>query len=156
MPPISLVARPRCSLHEGARADFVNDLLARGWSATNIASAATKAGLHIRVETITAHRRVCFGRETTAEAEMSKADLAILVRDRVAKELGALPVTVKDGLMAQQLIDRREEQRRDRQFMVNLARLLSGGGPVRPETAHRGRVFGGSDRESTPGPPRSA
>jgi hypothetical protein len=48
-------------------------------------------------------------------------------------EEGLLRVTTKDGLAAQALIDRREEKAEDRKFMLNLARLLSGGGGMAPE-----------------------
>lgn len=135
-----MVPRARCSLHEGERAEFVNALLAKGFSASKIANLARRQGFRIKLETISAHRMVCLGRGSMAEVEAGKADLAILVRDKVAAELDAMEVSVRDGLIAQQLLDRREETRRDRQFMIGLARLLSGGGGLAPLALVEGDV----------------
>lgn len=62
------------------------------------------------------------------------SDLAVAVRDKALTGLraGRLQVTTKDGLQAQALLDRREEHQKDREFMLNLARLLSGGGTKAP------------------------
>ena len=64
-----------------------------------------------------------------------KPDLAVAVRDKALAGLaaGRLAVTTRDGLAAQALLDRREEHQKDREFMLNLARLLSGGGTKAPE-----------------------
>ena len=132
---MSVLAQPSCSLHRGKKAEFVNALIDKGWINTSIVSAAKRAGYEIKAETIAAHRTVCRNprRRTPGDkVELAQKDLAILVRDRVAKELDELEITVKDGLMAQQLLDRREETRRDREFMINLARLLTGGGASAP------------------------
>jgi hypothetical protein len=58
---------------------------------------------------------------------------AVVVRkslDRLAS--GELQPNLRDGLIAQQLIDRREEKAADRQFMLSLARALAGGGYEAP------------------------
>ena len=57
-------------------------------------------------------------------------DLAVTVVKRTLRRVasGELQPTLRDGLIAQQLIDRREEKAADRQFMLSLARALAGGG----------------------------
>jgi hypothetical protein len=46
---------------------------------------------------------------------------------------GKLTPTLRDGLTAQQLLDRRAEKAADRQFMLNLALAMAGGGRETPE-----------------------
>jgi hypothetical protein len=57
-------------------------------------------------------------------------DLAAVVVRRTMKEMatGRLKPTLRDGLTAQQLLDRRAEKAADRSFMLNLAMALAGGG----------------------------
>lgn len=126
---------PGCPFHEGDDlAELVNKLLEKRWAANKIAGLAHRAGYpEIVTAQISAHRRWCLAQKTRIEAADDKRDLALLVRDRVAKELPTLEISVKDGLMAQQLLDRREETRRGREFMLNLARLLTGGGGRAPK-----------------------
>jgi hypothetical protein len=61
-------------------------------------------------------------------------DLAAVVVKKSLRRLasGELVPTLRDGLIAQQLIDRREEKAADRQFMLSLARALAGGGYEAP------------------------
>jgi hypothetical protein len=60
-------------------------------------------------------------------------DLAELVRDKTLADVksGKLKPTLQHGLMAQQMIDKREERAADRQLAIRLARML--GGRVPPE-----------------------
>ena len=55
-------------------------------------------------------------------------DLAELVRDRTLADVkaGKLKPTLQHGLMAQQMIDKREERAADRQLAIKLARMLGG------------------------------
>lgn len=63
-------------------------------------------------------------------------DLAAVVAKKTLRRLasGELVPTLRDGLIAQQLLDRREEKAQDRQFMLSLARALAGGGTATPQT----------------------
>ena len=62
-------------------------------------------------------------------------DLAAVVVRRTLKEMAAGKVrpTLRDGLAAQQLLDRRAEKAADRSFMLNLALALAGGGQQVPQ-----------------------
>jgi hypothetical protein len=62
-------------------------------------------------------------------------DLAAVVVKRTMRRMasGELQPSLRDGLIAQQLIDRREEKAADRQFMLSLARALAGGGYEAPQ-----------------------
>lgn len=61
-------------------------------------------------------------------------DLAAVVVKRTNRLLAAGKVTptLRDGLAAQQLLDRRAEKAADRSFMLNLALALAGGGSRPP------------------------
>lgn len=61
-------------------------------------------------------------------------DLAAVVVKKTLRRMasGELQPSLRDGLIAQQLIDRREEKAADRQFMLSLARALAGGGYEAP------------------------
>ena len=61
-------------------------------------------------------------------------DLAATVVRRTMKQMaaGKLVPTLRDGLQAQQLLDRRAEKAADRSFMLNLAAALAGGGSRTP------------------------
>ncbi len=62
-------------------------------------------------------------------------DLAAVVVKRTLKRLatGDLDPSLRDGLIAQQLLDRREEKAADRQFMLTLDQALAGGGYSPPQ-----------------------
>jgi hypothetical protein len=57
-------------------------------------------------------------------------DLAAVVVKKTLKQMAAGKVTptLRDGLQAQQLLDRRAEKAADRSFMLNLAMAMAGGG----------------------------
>jgi len=61
-------------------------------------------------------------------------DLAAVVVRRTSRALaaGKLQPTLRDGLVAQQLLDRRAEKAADRQFMLGLAMAMAGGGAATP------------------------
>jgi hypothetical protein len=61
-------------------------------------------------------------------------DLAAVVVRKTSRLLAAGKVTptLRDGLQAQQLLDRRAEKAADRSFMLNLALALAGGGRQTP------------------------
>ena len=77
----------------------------------------------------------------------SERDLAAAVRDAAKQRLenGEIRPTLRDGLAAQALLDRREEKQRDRNFMLSLARLTSGSSHEVP--AH---IIEGSAKTVTP------
>jgi hypothetical protein len=61
-------------------------------------------------------------------------DLPALVVDETKKRVrsGEAKVRVSDGLAAQTILERRAERAEDKQFMLNLARALAGGGASGP------------------------
>ena len=61
-------------------------------------------------------------------------DLAAVVVRKTLRAMAAnkLTPTLKDGLTAQQLLDRRAEKAADRSFMLNLAAAMAGGGQRTP------------------------
>lgn len=65
-----------------------------------------------------------------------RLDFAAFVQQRAAERLsaGELEVTVRDGLTATAIIDKRDEKAKDREFVLNLARLISGAGQGAPVT----------------------
>jgi hypothetical protein len=73
------------------------------------------------------------------DPEIAKAvaagDFATAVQRQALAEIaqGRARVSVKDGLAAQALIDRREEKSEERKFFATIARLMSGGGAAAPE-----------------------
>jgi hypothetical protein len=62
-------------------------------------------------------------------------DLAATVVKKTLRRMatGELQPSLRDGLIAQQLLDRREEKAADRQFMLSLARAMAGGGYQAPQ-----------------------
>lgn len=64
-----------------------------------------------------------------------EADFAQTVTKLTMKAMreGKVEPTVRDGLQAQALLDKRAEKAEDRRFMLNLARALAGGGLGTPE-----------------------
>jgi hypothetical protein len=67
-------------------------------------------------------------------ADVESDDLAAVVVKKTNRLLAAGKVTptLRDGLAAQQLLDRRAEKAADRSFMLNLALALAGGGQQLP------------------------
>jgi hypothetical protein len=73
--------------------------------------------------------------DAIAESEVAHDDdLAAVVVKKTLRQLasGRLEPSLRDGLIAQQLLDRREEKAQDRQFMLSLAQALAGGGYSAP------------------------
>ena len=62
-------------------------------------------------------------------------DLAAVVVSKSLRALsaGKLQPTLKDGLQAQTILDRRAEKAADRRFMLNLAQAMAGGGYSPPQ-----------------------
>lgn len=63
-----------------------------------------------------------------AVAAMPQSDLATLIRDRVQKRIEDDPdiaLSVKDGLKAQEMLDRRAEKAAGRELRLTLARLMT-------------------------------
>ena len=60
--------------------------------------------------------------------EQKSLDVASVVAQKAMEGLvdGSLRVTTQHGLQAQQMLDRREERRKDRELSIQLARVLSG------------------------------
>jgi len=69
------------------------------------------------------------------DADAAQDDLAAVVVSKSLRALaaGKLTPTLRDGLTAQQLLDRRAEKAADRRFMLNLAQAMAGGGYAPPQ-----------------------
>jgi hypothetical protein len=69
------------------------------------------------------------------DAEADLDDLAAVVVKKTQRLLAAGKVTptLRDGLTAQQLLDRRAEKAADRRFMLNLALAMAGGSVSAPQ-----------------------
>ena len=98
-----------------------------------------------------ARQRRSFARQNGLEVEIAKPadapdaipdsevahddDLAAVVVRKTLRQLasGRMEPSLRDGLIAQQLLDRREEKAQDRQFMLSLAQALAGGGYSAPK-----------------------
>ncbi len=74
--------------------------------------------------------------DTIADPEVALTDdLAATVVKKTMGRIasGELKPSLRDGLVAQQLLDRREEKAADRQFMLALAQAMAGGGYQPPD-----------------------
>ena len=69
------------------------------------------------------------------DADAALDDLAATVVSKSLRALaaGKLAPTLKDGLQAQTILDRRAEKAADRRFMLNLAQAMAGGGYAPPQ-----------------------
>ncbi len=135
----------------------INALLASGTAPHRIEMRMKELGTPCKAETIRKHRdQHGVPVPTAAQATLEKIapgrgkDFAAMVRDNAITllEQGRMPIRAADGLKAQELIDRRAERKADRDLMVNLAQLLSGGFLPPPATVIEGyaeEVDGGPD-----------
>lgn len=153
MPPAVIIEPRVCSVDRRSDYDQITRLLAEGKTPSFIETWSRGKGVPVKAETIRKHIRKCIGGESNvrhaaviqsivekAQAGAPKAeverDFAIAVQRKALEDLaeGNLNVSTKDGLVAQQLIDKRAERARDRAFVLDLARLISGAGaPPPPE-----------------------
>lgn len=143
--------RGSCVICRGRQRSRINGLLADGWSANAIETEMRRRGHPVKRETVARHRRRCLDDDPQTQVNLAdlerrlddgtpasdaafRRDLAVLVQQRAirALERGAIGVTTADGLKAQGLLDRRVARQQDQAFVLNLARLLSGGGKMAP------------------------
>lgn len=127
-------------------------MLARGESFREIEREMKASGFAIKGEAVSKHFDRCLQRDirnvtstpavTEAQQRMlanltpeQQLDFAVLVERKAIEELqaGRLRVSTKDGIAARALLDRREERADNHQFMMNLARVLTGAGSAAPE-----------------------
>ena len=137
---------------------LVDDGLATGLSLRAIERLAKQKGSALKAEAVAVHLKDCHQgirpevdatevleeQQTMVPPPLTRPvgphqvetpkDLARLVQQKAIEglERGSLQVTLKDGLSATALIDKREARQEDRRFMVGLARLLSGAGYAGP------------------------
>lgn len=153
----NLVANsPKCECivsRSGAYGVMVNEMLAVGMSSNAIEKTLREKGHAIKDTTVTRHKRQCLNGERpkhnpvgVAKVAANRAgsanggptqeirDLAKMVQQKAIDglETGALKVTVKDGLAATALLDKRDARLEDQKFIIGLARLLSGAGHAGP------------------------
>lgn len=129
--PEIIPAPKRCRVCNDKRITaYVDAQLAKGLSAKFIADTLT-GDMQIKTgaTAILSHRKHYI---PVPKAAKKPADLAILIRDQVTEAVqeGRLEPTIKDGLAAVQIIDRRAEKTTDRQMFLAMARALSGHGPA--------------------------
>lgn len=141
-----------CAVDRHPLKDKITAMIADGQGYATIERAMREKGHPIKRETVKAHVELCLGNDAShaktiqkivAAAErgeitrkQAETDFAVAVQKQALHELGEghLRVTTKDGLVAQQLLDKRAEKERDRAFVMDLARLISGAGaPPPPE-----------------------
>jgi len=144
------VARPNCSIcSDPTLRDRIAEYLAAGRSFEAISRAEKEAGRALKAETVSAHFRGCMDSKRPSltldalEQVVSPGrDFALLVRDKAVEALqdGDIRITAQHGLTAQGLLDRRAEKQADREFGLNLARLLSGAVVPTPMTVIEGRA----------------
>jgi hypothetical protein len=132
----------RCSICTSDKAGTINSFLAAGRSANWIEGEMRRLGQPTKGETVRRHHVKCLNEDAkgtitrsaikTGGAGMNPTDFAEAVRAEAARLLadGDLKIRAEHGLSAQALIDRRAEKQADRQMMVEMARLLSGSGPM--------------------------
>ena len=138
--------RRSCVLCRGPLGPRVNAMLAAGLSGNAIEAEMRRSGTPVKQETVRRHKRECMADDPASFVELEvlaqhvetgavgtasiRRDVARIVQLRAIRQLqrGAIAVSTRDGLAAQAMLDRRAERAKDRQFLLNLARLLSGAG----------------------------
>lgn len=144
-----------CSLCHGPLGPMINEMLALGMSLRQIEKASREKKRPVKSETVGRHLHQCLNdvrpevnptavvQATVAKAKPGTSpkearvarDLAKVVQEKAVEGIltGQLKVTVKDGLAATAILDKRDARQEDRRFLVGLARLLSGAGNPAPD-----------------------
>jgi len=113
-------------------AKLVDALIAAGTTDRDIVATLKSAGLRVTAASLAQHRATCRGgslaKARFAASQRGPKDFAVLVRDEAARLLdaGELEVSAQNGLIAQAMIDKREERSADRRLALNIARMLAG------------------------------
>lgn len=130
-----------CSICKSPLVSQVNAMLDAGAAYSEVERTLRASGLTITRQTISMHARGCSKPVlapalAVARSPQARQDFATLVQQRTQEllEAGDLQVTVRDGLAATAIIDKRDEKAKDREFVLNLARLISGAGQGAPVT----------------------
>ena len=144
-----------CTLCNGPLGPMVNEMLALGMSLRQIERTSREKKRPVKSETVGRHLAQCLGGvrpqsnpsavvvATTQKAKPGvpakeakvARDLAKVVQEKAVEGIlnGELKVTVKDGLAATAILDKRDARQEDKRFLIGLARLLSGAGNPAPE-----------------------
>lgn len=140
-----------CAVDKHPLKDDILKMLGEGIGGYTIERVMRERGHPVKRETIAKHVNECLGGDPKHAAvihdiaqkaergeitrKQAETDFAVAVQKKAldALEEGHLRVTTKDGLVAQQLLDKRAEKERDRAFVIDLARLLSGAGAPPPD-----------------------
>lgn len=126
-------------------ARLVDSLISSGTTDKDIVATLKAAGLRVTAGSVSLHRATCRGgslaKARFAASQRGPKDFAALVRDEAARllEEGDLEVSTHDGLVAQAMLDKREEKSADRRLAINIARMLAGS-PVPPSVIIEGVV----------------
>lgn len=146
---VSEAPRRTCVIDRSTFNEEINALLATGLSINAITTRMRGVGMKVKRDTIDKHWKLCLGRDAQSYANLDlivrkqaegaplsevERDFATMVQRRALKEMAMerLKVTTKDGLLAQQILDKRVEKAKDREFVMNLARIISGAGQLPP------------------------
>jgi hypothetical protein len=129
--PEIIPAPKRCSIcNDPRKTAYVDAQLAKGYSAAFIAGVLTDdMNLKTGAQSILTHRKHYIPIPSAAK---KPADLAILIRDATieAVQEGRLEPSIRDGLAAVQILDKRAAATTDRQMFLMMARALAGYGPI--------------------------
>ena len=123
-----VVAPPRHP-HRGGRPRTSTEKYAESQRAANQRADAKRYGREVVVAS------AATAPDTIPEDAVADTDdLAAVVVKKTLRQMAAgnLQPTLRDGLTAQQLLDRRAEKAADRSFMLNLAMAMAGGGQRTP------------------------
>lgn len=155
----------KCGICDGDEERYkrIQLLLAAGIGTGEIERQMRAAGMVVKRETVRRHFVLCLGSIRPDSSAVTRAlagrdrehlrgdDFAVMIRGEAIRMLreGSLRIKTSDGLWAQALIDKRVEKAADRDLMLNMARLLSGGKPP-PEVIVGYRVLDGEHPDSSP------
>jgi hypothetical protein len=150
--------RARCTVCKSEHRPQYHALKVAGLTANAMEAESRKLGKPIKAETFRRHFAECLdGMDPASDMSLAQQvdaaaagahtqaelDFASLVQKRAAQmlEAGELRVTASHGLQAQALLDRRAEKQADRDFSLNLARLMSGAVMMTPSEVIEGRAI---------------
>jgi len=125
----SLMTPAPTGVHRGGAPRTSTDKYAESQRAANQRADAKRYGREIVVAS------AATAPDTIPEDAVADTDdLAAVVVKKTLRQMaaGKLQPTLRDGLTAQQLLDRRAEKAADRSFMLNLAMAMAGGGQRTP------------------------
>lgn len=130
--PEIIAAPRRCAIcNDPRKTAYVNAQLYAGMSAVYIAGVLTNdMNLKTGTAAIISHKKHYI--PVPPKTPAKPADLAILIRDATVARVqdGTLEPTIRDGLAAVAILDKRAAMTTDRNMFLMMARALAGNGPI--------------------------